>query len=278
MAQQDLYFRRRSRRKVFKVFWFFCFLAIFAGLGYFLAFSKYFLVKNVQAQIDLSAGEAGDSNKRQIAESVWQELENRKFGIIPGNNILFLNRDRLISILLEKNVFYKSFKLDYRFEDQVLAVLGETRKAVALACLDISCYSIDEDGIAFYLVESGAVLDHPSSGAGLLFAVDKETGKEVVLGKQFLPKELISFTAEFKKLADENVGMTRAVIEKEYLEARFVKFVTNQDWYILTVFDFDPGNVIENLRLVMEKELKGKQDGLEYIDLRYKDKAYYKLR
>ena len=151
MAQQDTYFRRRSRRKVFKVFWFFCFLAILAGLSYFLAFSKYFLIKDVQAQTNLPASEAGDSDKQEIVEFVRQELENRKLGIVPGNNILFLNKDGLVSALLEKHTFYKTLKIDYRFEDQVLVVSGETRKVVAWACLDENCCSIDENGIAFYL-------------------------------------------------------------------------------------------------------------------------------
>lgn len=276
MIQRDLYFRRRSRRKVFKVFWFFCSLAIFAGLGYFLAFSKYFLVKGVQVQTDPPAGEAGDSDKQQIAEFVWQELKNRKLGIIPENNILFLNRDGLISILLEKNAFYKSFKFDYRFEDQSLTISGQTRNGVAQVCKNNICFTIDEDGIAFVPIESSLVFGHRPSNT-LLFTLDNSYDKDIVLGEQTLPKELIVFAAEFKKLADENVGVERAVIEKEYLEAHFVKFVTNQNWYILTVFDFDPGNVFENLKLVMEKELKGKQGGLEYIDLRYKDKAYYKF-
>lgn len=274
MAQQDTYFRWRSRRKIFKIFWFFCSLAIFAGLGYFLVFSKYFLVKDVLAQIDPSVGEAGDSDKQQIAEFVRQELEDKNFGIIPGNNILFLNKDGLASALLKKHVFYKAFKVDYRFENQTLIVSGQARKAVALACLDADCYSVDEDGIAFYAVGSYATTDE-----SLLFTVDKETGKEVVLGSLFLPKKLVDFAAEFKKLADsEGVGVKRAVIEKEYPEAHFVKFITRQGWYILTIFDFDPENVVENMKLVMGKEIKGRREDLEYIDLRYNDKAYYKLR
>ena len=112
-----------------------------------------------------------------------------------------------------------------------------------------------------------------------MFTVDKETGKEIVLGSLFLPKELVEFSSKFKKLAiDEGVDLKRAVIEKEYLEAHFVKFITNQNWYILTIFDFDPESVVKNMKLVIEKELKGEPEGLEYIDLRYKDKAYYKLR
>ena len=143
MVQQDLYFRRRARRKALKFFWFFCFLVIFASLGYFLAFSKYFLIKNVQVQTE-------DSDKQQIAEFVWQELENKKFGIILGNNVLFLNKNKLISTLLEKYALYKAFEIDYRFKDRTLTISGETRKSVAVACRNDNCSSIDEISYSFW--------------------------------------------------------------------------------------------------------------------------------
>ena len=277
MVQQDLYFRRRARRKALKFFWFFCFLTIFARLGYFLAFSKYFLIKNVQVQTE-------DSDKQQIAEFVWQELENKKFGIILGNNVLFLNKNKLISTLLEKYALYKAFEIDYRFKDRTLTISGETRKSVAVACRNDNCSSIDENGIAFSPIESYIVFGHLSPTGVLLFVVGEGVEKEIVFGQQFLPKELIAFASKFKEMANETVPMGSAVIEKEYLEAHFIKFNTVSDystgnsWYVLTLFDLDPKSVVENMNLVLEKEVKDNQNRLEYIDLRYRDKAYYKLR
>ena len=49
-------------------------------------------------------------------------------------------------------------------------------------------------------------------------------------------------------------------------------------WHALIARDADPEKIAEVLKLIMATELKGKLDELQYIDLRFGNKVFYKLR
>ena len=54
---------------------------------------------------------------------------------------------------------------------------------------------------------------------------------------------------------------------------------SGQGFYIKASFGEDPNSIVNNLQLVLSSDaLAGKFDQLEYVDLRFGDRVYYKLR
>ena len=274
MATRDSYLKQRKRRKLAKLLSLLGLLVLFGGLVYFLGFVKYFLVKNVDAGVE-------DSEKEKITEALWNEMSTRKFGFIPGNNILLFNKNKTSQKLLENYPLFKSFGFVYDFQSQTLSAKGEIRKTALRLCqtseavegidgevLVRLCFSVDETGTAFY----------PNFEPENAFLIQDFSGRKMVLGKLYLSKEMVGFVSRFKELAQATVSIKSGVIEKDYFEARFIKLITEDGWFILSELSLAPETVFENMSLVLGKELQGKFDGLEYLDLRYKDKAYYKLR
>lgn len=95
----------------------------------------------------------------------------------------------------------------------------------------------------------------------------------------------------FPKLYDERGGEKRieerllAFIRRFYDLGQFV--VKNDEtleigWpdtmRIITTLTDDPKKVAENLALILEKEIGDRRDKVDYIDLRFGNRVYYKLR
>ena len=263
MENRENYFKRRRQRKGLKLFWLVVILLSFMFLVYFLAFNRYLLIKNVEA-------DAASPAKENIIALINNKLENKRFVFMPGNNFLFYNKDKITSELLTAEPSFESFTINFVPSTQVLKVEGRLRKPVGAACGKGPCFVIDGNGIPFSQIET--------SKDFLLFSIRDQNLGEIKLGKKLLPKELINFALEFKRINDSKIKINAVVIEENYLTARFLKLITEEGWYIFALFDFLPENVSENLKLILENEIKDGQSHLEYIDLRYEDKAYYKLK
>lgn len=261
-----------------KIFCFFLLLATLTGLAYSLAFADYFLIEKIEVQTDnpkINTTGLADT----IVSAFRREMNGHERWLpIPQNNIFFLSRKKAIKNLLTEFPLFKDFKLRYDFANRTLVIEGIARNAAAKLCRESSCYLLDEEGIVFAPVPENSASNSDEPKEYLLFLVDQGVDNEILPGKQFLSKELIEFTLGLQAAAKNNANIKYFAVEKDYLEARFVKAVIAGGWYFLTRSDLKPSAVIENMDLVIEKELNQDQSKLEYIDLRYKDKAYYKLR
>jgi hypothetical protein len=261
MARQSQYLEQRKIRKINRYFSFFLGFLVFLGIGCFLIFAKYFLIKDLVPKIDFS-------RKDILEQSAWEMVSKKKFWLIPENNIFFLDKKQAVVKLKLLFPEIKNLSLDYDFANQTLYFNGELRQAAVKVCQDLDCFFVDFSGIAFRAEDKMSPF---------LLLEDKSL-KQVELGKQFLPKKMINFAHEFKRLVANYIELEKIVIEKEYLEAGFLKLQTKEGWYMLIDFGLDPELIFQNLRLVIEKQIKNSRSRIEYIDLRYPNKAYYMLR
>ena len=59
---------------------------------------------------------------------------------------------------------------------------------------------------------------------------------------------------------------------------RTVHAITRAGWEILLLEDTDPEAAYKNLELALEREIKDKIASLDYIDLRFGNRIFYKFR
>lgn len=97
----------------------------------------------------------------------------------------------------------------------------------------------------------------------------------------------------FPKLYDERATAPSVIIEERLLAFirrfyDFGQFIVKNDetieigWHgtmrIKTTLKDDPKKVAENLALILEKEIGDRRDDVDYIDLRFGNRAYYTFR
>ncbi len=163
-----------------------------------------------------------------------------------------------------------------------ITVKVEERQEFALWCLDpgrwgeiapAGCYSMDDTGFIFATAASSS--KNIFSG-GIAVAISTTSPQENPIGRSFAPGRLPGILAIFDRLGQIGLTPTGASIDDN--GADFVVPLT-QGFDVKASFGQDTEALIRNLQLILSAEvLKDKQADIQYIDLRFGDRAYYKLK
>jgi hypothetical protein len=164
----------------------------------------------------------------------------------------------------------------------VITVKVEERREFALWCTHpgkwgevapAGCYSMDDTGFIFATASSSS--KNIFSG-GIAVAISTTSPQENPIGRSFAPGRLPGILAIFDRLGQIGLTPTGASIDDN--GADFVVPLT-QGFDVKASFGQDTEALIRNLQLILSAEvLKDKQADIQYIDLRFGDRAYYKFK
>lgn len=264
MARESQYLKQRRARRLSRLFSWSLFLLGLGGLGYFSLFSSYFQIQEIKVEIEFP-------EKSVVQDYLWQLIRQQHFGFIPAENIFFNSKKNLLAKLAEAFPELEKLEWHYNLINHTLKISGQLREPAIKVCQSEECFLVDFNGVAFKPSDSSRL-----EKAFLL--LENRSSDKIEPGKVFLPPKMIKFAYEFKNLLKDYLELDHAVLEEEFLKAKFFKLLTTKGWFLLVSFELDPYQIAENLKLIIEKELKGDLTRLEYLDLRYPNKAYYKLR
>ncbi len=273
---------KRKKTSVFKKKWFWNIIIlvfIFTAFFYFLGFSQVFLLKTVKIQ----GNETISSENIEAAA-----LENAKdfLPIFSSKSIIFIDKSHLAQVL--KNIFSRisSVKIKKRLP-ATLEVMVRERIPVAILCAKTSCYLIDEGGVVFKEVsaqvtqETGLVFEGLKNGsdeaAGLPWFEDISFEGKIILGERALePIEVKKFLAISEGLSAVP-GLQMAKLKK--IDPKRADVILQEGWQIFFNLDDQISYQINNLKLILEKQIKSQdRPKLEYIDLRFGSRIYYKFK
>lgn len=145
---------------------------------------------------------------------------------------------------------------------------GEQPKAPPwlIFCLPDDCFYIDENGV---LSESA-----PRFSENPLpeLAIDGE--RSIKIGERLMEDAAIVFI----KIFLDNLKSAGAEPARIEIADHGAKIILKEGWHILISFDTSADEAASNLKLLLDQKIKEVRNGLEYIDLRFPNKAFYKLR
>jgi hypothetical protein len=252
----------------------FALLVIFASLAY-LSRLPIFNIR----EVEIIGNKAVDTE--MIKATVEKEIAGNYLWFFPKTNILFYPKDNI------KKELYNKFKrlkdITFSIEDnKVLKVSLSERMGSYIWCNNIlpeaQCYFMDETGYIFDEAPyfSGEVyfkfygLNNSDGGIPSTAYFSKENFQQLVSFKETLE----SIQLKPIGLSTENNGDIKV----------FLSGTTNQPGpEIIFKADSDFQKVAENLEAALTTEplqsnFKNKYSSLLYIDLRVKNKVYYKFR
>jgi cell division septal protein FtsQ len=255
--------RQKPKRKIFlsmiksRFFWVFVFLMlVLTGLCYVFFFSNYLEIKN----IEISGNRKIDNN--EIRNVISEEINHKLLGFLP-KNIFLVNLGKINNNILEE--FPVAFKTEInRKLFNSLAVSIEERIAIAVWCGNNGCFNIDSEGVIF---EKGQVNN---------FIVKKEG--DFSIGEKVINKDYLKNIIEiYRGMGNEfNIEVEEIHISNN----RKIVVKMKENWEVY--FNEDKNDIAEqivNLKLVLEHKIPAESRGsLEYIDLRFGNKVYYKYR
>lgn len=206
-------------------------------------------------------------SEKEIKNEAENILAQKMFGFIPRNNVIFAPEENLKNFLTEKFKRIKSISIDTTLPSLLIIALTE-REAEAILCFGShgECYFVDGEGLAFE--------EAPFFSAGVYLRFFDETGASVEVDYRiddFLVEKARGLEADIKNIFEvegvyiKNDGICEVGLPAEAGGTRLI-LDANDNWE----------TVAENFILVFDSLLKGKMDEVEYIDLRFGNKVYYK--
>ena len=231
-----------------------------------LFYIPYFRIK----KISIEGNSSIDSAK--IMADISNYLTGKNFKIFPRDNFFIMPTKEIVDILLKEFPRLKTISLIKNFPNAV-SIKVEERNNEALFCTqnkDEGCAFIDKDGFAF------EPAPYFSAGVYLTF-FEEDSGSSASTWKrsfQVLSEEQFKKLIDFKNLlTEENIKILQIIIKKEGIYG----LQTNEGWFILLNEKNDAQLTYQNLKTTLD-QIKEKRKNLNYIDLRFGNKVFYKFR
>lgn len=259
-SREDVLKRRKMRRRL-HYFTVTGSIILACYAVYTMLFSQWVRIKTVDAQVR-------DDLNQSIQDKTWAYINDQKPVFVPKTNALFLNRGLLNFTLVNDFPEMRNFQFIYNVPKQIFIVRATPRETSAVLCsLQSVCYAIDEYAIPFKALTGTSTLQY-------LRIVDG-TGNQVSLGKPAMPENFFESLVQYWNAGQDLKLLTNAVIEKESVQAGYIKFETTEGWYVLVKTTLSPRDTFSKIQTVLKTEVKDSTK-LQYIDARYTDKVYYK--
>jgi len=235
-----------------RFFWLFVLILIFLGIiFYFFFFSSLFQVKNIDIYGNPRVKEP------EIRDMVNQEINRKIFFVIP-RNIFFINSNKIEKSIKDKFSYLEEVEIKKKFF-RSLVVNMEGRILIGVWCNDLECFRLDDQGIVF---EQG------KKQAKLIIKSDKE----VILGEKIIEKEYLDKIMEImRELETEEFFVPE---KEEKLTAKM-----KEGWEAYFNPQKEISSQILNLKLILKEKIsQSERENLEYIDLRFGDRLFYRFR
>lgn len=275
---QQLRAKRISRNRRLGILFGALLVTVLGGFIFFVHLPRYQLVDTVVIGNQIVGVE-------EITTEVNTILSGKKLYVIPYKNAFFYPKKQIVDTLAQKFPKLKDINV-YRIGYKKLVVSVTERRGYALWCgshlltsdVVLPCYFTDDTGMIISLAPYFSGNVYPRFFGGSLSSIDSEP-----LGKKFIEesrfKNLLAFQKRFNDFGFQ-VKSINLVSDTEYQlvldlgnqKTANVRFLSNADYKLLA----------NNLAVAMSKKefadklLKNKAN-LEYFDLRFTNKVYYKF-
>ncbi len=279
-------YRIKRRKSVFRSRFLGLFILTLIFLGaifYLISFSSFFQIKEIKilGNQKISSEILENSIKKEIV---------RKILFYNSKSIFLVKLNKIQKNLLKEYPQAARVDLKRSFPDKISLKIEE-RKPIAIFCSAESgtekCFFLDREGIVFEPAENPVRNDgvlEPTSNGGISNGVNNFSGLPKIvgnidlfnLGEKVLESNYLEYILEIKGKLSEN----QKIEIKEFSPSiKKLTALTAEGWQIF----FDPqGNIsnqVLNLTAVLKELIPPEKRGnLDYIDLRFGSKVYFKYR
>lgn len=213
----------------------------------------------------------------EVREAAQDFISGERLWLVPNSNILLFDKERFAAVLLSKFNRLEEALVEKKFIDKSIQVGLKERQGEFLWCLPAQADSAEE---CFLMTASGLIFEKIDLSRLAEISQDKIRFMGMLEGnpllKNFSPAERMKNYESLLEAA-KNGGLVISSIRVESEERAVAK--SDQGEII-----FDPRG--ENLPIVVENvillinEIRSKDPGasFEYLDARFGNKIFYKLR
>jgi hypothetical protein len=161
--------------------------------------------------------------------------------------------------------------------------LVEERNPAALLCAGSNATGTDSGAISCsFMDENGFIFQPAPSFSGGIFVkfIDQRQAtsssiENAAIGKETISEPELQKLLSFEKLlGSQAITVSKIILKKNGEYEIYLK----EGWYILLNSKNEPNPSFNNLLLVLDSNIKEKRPQLEYIDLRFGNKVFFKYK
>lgn len=252
---------RRRRSRIRTALFLACILLILGG-G--VSALSYHPRVNISS-IDVSGVQALSADTiRAVVEHV---IHDGALHLVSRSNIFFYPGEEMRRALHEKFPRIRSVVVSREaLLAQTVRVHIEERAAFALWC-DTECFLMDENGFIFASADG-------ATASGYIFSGGLNTNRDTV-GQTYLPGHFKQIRILLALLSEQGLRPHGLTVENE----KDFSIPLESGFSIRASFSDEPEHIVERLVLALSSEvIRGREHLLEYVDLRFGSKVFYRLR
>lgn len=259
--------RLRPKKSIFKMLWFWILVLVIILTGtctYFAVFYPGLQICN----INISGNQKINTN--DIKNIISRDIDQKLLGILPTKSILLVNENTLQKDILKDFPVIGKVTFQRQFP-QTISCQVEERAMIGVYCDNSQkCFLIDKSGVIFQDIV-------PEILSSNYFIVRQEENKNSVIGESVVTDKIINTILNIQKDLKDNFQID--IKEALLSTPTRLNIKTGENWQIY----FDTENIedvdlqLEKLNLLLKGDITQEiRKTLQYIDLRFKDRAYYK--
>lgn len=222
-------------------------LLVFA---WWFVYGAFFKINNIEVV------NAKHTDVEAVKTDLYNISQKKKFLIVPNDHILFLSKGQIIKHIMETYPSVEDVQVS-KTKDKDIIISIKDRRAMGVWC-DDKCYFFDEDGILFKksFEYTGAIFTR------------WEVASSTPLN--FYDKALCIDTCIDKKFSD---FLTQNKVMKVIISGDDLRMNTEYGYYVKALNN--ASTTMRNMSL-FAKEYEGDLNALQYVDVRFSDKIFYK--
>jgi cell division septal protein FtsQ len=260
---------KKRKRKFSRVLFWLLLLGFFGICGYILLFSPYLDVDAISVEGNQ------DISNREIEDRVMESIEGKYFNFFPKKNFFFVNEKNINAALKSNFDQLEVASIEKKFPGTISIRVTE-RKPELVWCSGGVCYFVDKDGLAY----GGAIgTDEELRGNGFLTVVD-DSAVPVDLGKTKINPDYIGFIEAANGMLrnDLKLDLTES-FHTAGIASGEISVKNGEGWTVKLGSEFSIEDAKKVIQTLFEKELNEEvRKNLDYLDLRIKNKIYYKIK
>ncbi|MDP2741762.1 MAG: FtsQ-type POTRA domain-containing protein [bacterium] len=275
-----IYKLRKPKKSILKrpIFWIsFLFLIIVLSFLYIFVFSSIFQVKN----IEVSGNEKIQNKDIQDFAFVrtGQKIISMGSWHLESGSIFLVNYKKINKEILNNFSVIESVKISKKLP-QTLTIEIIERKPLGAFCGSSVAVSETNSPPAkeecFLIDQNGIIFESLSEISDNMIIVRKPLDiKQMFTGEKVVAENIMGIISKIERNLKDNlqINIEEAIISNPLR----LDIKTNENWQIYFDLDSDVDMQITKMNLLLNNEIStDARKNLKYVDLRFKDKAYYK--
>lgn len=221
---------------------------------------SYFRIKNIEV--------IGQTlKKEEMVRVIKNELNGYFMLFAPKNNIFFVKKEKIIKQLRDNFPEIKKIDIKNKYFQSAILVNLNFREVFASYCQKQDCFYVDEGGVIFS--------SSPEISGGLILKIfdERESFQKARLGQKIKAEkidEILNFVKKLPLLIPNKIREIALKNENSY------EVIFDENFRVILDSEIESDKAAKNLKIALDNI--NNKEKLEYIDLRFDNKVYYKIK